>query len=44
MLGHHQRPEVEDHQSVNTQLPTAEDGIGLLWNIRKLNVSVEDQV
>ena len=43
MLGHHQRPEVEDHLSVNTQLPTAEDGVGLLWNIRKLNVSVEDQ-
>ena len=24
-------------------LPTAEDGVGLLWNIRKLNVIVEDQ-
>ena len=43
VLGHHQHPEVEDHQSVNTQLPTAEDGVGLLWNIPKLNVSVEDQ-
>ena len=34
VLEHHQRPEVEDHQSVNTQLPTVEDGVGLLWNIR----------
>ena len=30
VLGHHQRPEVEDHQQVNTQLPIAEDGVGLL--------------
>ena len=29
--------------TVNTQLPTAEDGVGLLWNIQKLYVSVEDQ-
>ena len=43
VLGYHQRSEVEDHQSVNTLLPTAEDGVGLLWRIRKLNVSVEDQ-
>ena len=43
VLGYHQRPEVEDHQSVDTQLPTAEDGVWLLRNIRKLNVSVEDQ-
>ena len=43
VLGHHQRPEVADHQSVDTQLQTAEDGVGLLWNIRKLNASVEDQ-
>ena len=43
VLGHHQHSEVEDHQSVDTQLPTTEDGVGLLWNIRKLNVSVEDQ-
>ena len=44
VLGHHQRPEVEDHPSVNIQLPTAEDRVGLLWNIRKLNVSAEDQL
>ena len=30
VLGHHQPPEVEDYQSVDTQLPTAEDGVGLL--------------
>ena len=29
VLGHHQRPEVNDHQSVNIQLPPAEDGVGL---------------
>ena len=39
-----QRPEVEDHQSVNTQLPTTDDGVWLLWNIWKLNVNVEDQI
>ena len=38
-----QRPEVEDHLSVNTQLPTADDRVGLLWNIRIQNVSVGDQ-
>ena len=43
VLGHQQRPEVEDYQSVDTQLPTAEDGVGLLWNFQKLNVSVENQ-
>ena len=44
VLGHHQRPEIEAHQSVNTQLPTAEDGVGFLRDIRKQNVSVEDQL
>ena len=35
--------EVEDHLSVNTQLLTTDDGVGLLWNIQIQNVSVEDQ-
>ena len=43
VLEHHQHPELEDHLSVNTQLPTADDGVGLLWNIRLQNLSVEDQ-
>ena len=43
VLGHHQCPEVKDRQLVNTQLPDAEDGVGLLWNIQKLNGSVDDQ-
>ena len=30
VLGHLQHLEVEDHQSVNTQLPIAEDRVGLL--------------
>ena len=30
VLGHHQRSEVDNHLSVNTQLPTADDGVGLL--------------
>ena len=41
-LGHQQRPEVKDLQSVNTQLPPAENGVWVRWNIRKLNVSVDD--
>ena len=43
VLGHHQRPEVEDRQSAKIQLPHAEDGLWLHWNIRKINVSVDDQ-
>ena len=43
VLGHYQRPEVLDHLwPVNTQLPTADDGIWLHWNIRIQNVSVDD--
>ena len=34
---------LDDHQAVSTELPTADDGVGLLWNVRIQNVSVEDQ-
>ena len=38
VLGHH-----VGRQPVNIQLPPAIDGVQLLWNNRKLNVSVDDQ-
>ena len=34
VLGHHQRPEVENQMSVNTQLLPADDGEWFLWKFR----------
>ena len=44
MLEHHQRPDVEDHQSVNTPvpLPTVDNVVRLLLNIWKLIMTFED--
>ena len=39
----HQRRIAEVNQSVNIQLPSAEDWGGFLWNIRIKNVSVVEQ-
>ena len=46
MLAHHQRPEVENQMSVNTQLPPTDDGECFLWkfwNKKKKSVGVEGQ-
>ena len=44
VLGHHQRPDVENQKSVNTQLAAADDGEWVSLQISKLKyVSVEDK-